>query len=509
MDSEKKLPDFSVTETDANSQALTPQMRSLEAGREGQDNVVRDLLRQRHTTIQKDNIDHALREASANGRGEIVKTLLEAGANVDAMPPVGFGGTALQEAIKNEHVEIVSILLEASAKVNPDPRDIAESDKASNHRSLGGTTGDGAKEFSLVTTMLQYAAKSGNAKIVELLINREADINLPGPPPLGAENGPNLPTWPLHLAAEEGYTAVVRLLLGRGAYIDAGAPGRTALRAAVERGHRDVVEVLLDASADPDFDINTRDTRGRTCLTWGISHPEVVHLLLQRGADVRSQDSDKLTALHVAAEEGYEDVVPILLGFEPDINARDIYGQTCLYRGFSHPNIVRLLLDGPRGADTELQAFDGTTPLHRAIKGSHKESVALLLQAGADTESEDYEYQKPLDILLKELKPSALSAELLELLLEHGCDIKGKTMDNWRKILQSTDATDVVVITESPAFRFGPLPPTDSDLESVVNGDEKNVDEKPRINISLVKAQLEPPHFIGSNYLKPPTTRRL
>jgi ankyrin repeat protein len=51
--------------------------------------------------------DNALREASRNGHEEVVKILIEAGANVHA-----WDDNALREASRNGHLEVVKLLKE-------------------------------------------------------------------------------------------------------------------------------------------------------------------------------------------------------------------------------------------------------------------------------------------------------------------------------------------------------------------------------------------------------------
>ncbi len=89
---------------------------------------------------------------------------------------------------------------------------------------------------------LMMAALKGHLSLVQLLIERKAEVNKPG--------------WtPLHYAAtnaEPGSAQVVRLLLEHHAYIDAESPNKTTpLMMAAHYGHPAVVKLLLEEGADP------------------------------------------------------------------------------------------------------------------------------------------------------------------------------------------------------------------------------------------------------------------
>jgi hypothetical protein len=91
-------------------------------------------------------------------------------------------------------------------------------------------------------------------------------------------------------AARKGDAAIVKKLLDEGVDVNTKFRyGATALSYASDRGHLDVVKLLVDRGAD----VNVKDTfYNATPLTWAVNpamgrkpqHPEVVRLLLQRGA---------------------------------------------------------------------------------------------------------------------------------------------------------------------------------------------------------------------------------
>jgi ankyrin repeat protein len=121
---------------------------------------------------------------------------------------------------------------------------------------------------TLAGLALQRAATAGDAALVQLLLH---DAQLPVD--AADENGRTA----LHVAAHQGTTAVVQLLLDAGAHVDvADCDGRALYRAA-RRGHTAVVHLLLDAHADvngrhyPTTPLHGAATRGYT---------QIVQLLL-------------------------------------------------------------------------------------------------------------------------------------------------------------------------------------------------------------------------------------
>jgi ankyrin repeat protein len=133
------------------------------------------------------------------------------------------------------------------------------------------------------TTLLMFAARSGNEQLIEFLLEKRANVlkqnkfgdNAVG---LAALNG-SLPVvrrlvaggadiaargWnALHYAAYNGHVDIVRFLVAKGAALDARAPNQqTALMLAARNGHQEVVKLLIDADADMDLE----DAQGNTAL---------------------------------------------------------------------------------------------------------------------------------------------------------------------------------------------------------------------------------------------------
>src|SRR5687768_5006398 len=108
-------------------------------------------------------------------------------------------------------------------------------------------------------------------------------------------------------AARKGDAAAVEALLDKGVEVDfKNSYGATALSYAADRGHVEVVKVLLEHGAD----VNVRDTFYKALpVIWAAlkGHAQVVRLLLDKGAE------GKEGALEIGASEGFLEVVKAVL----------------------------------------------------------------------------------------------------------------------------------------------------------------------------------------------------
>lgn len=97
--------------------------------------------------------------------------------------------------------------------------------------------------------------------------------------------------------------------------------------------------------------------------------------LYEEGADVTLFNEDGFNLLHVAAEQGSEECVRLLLSFDKiDVNAKDTtetpigdFGGTALHLAAAEgwPSIVYMMIDA--GADVNAINVMGWTPMHYLI----------------------------------------------------------------------------------------------------------------------------------------------
>ena len=113
---------------------------------------------------------------------------------------------------------------------------------------------------------------------------------------------------------------------------------------AVKRGDIVRVRELLDSGEDP----NTREHytyRTALMIASEYGHTEIIRLLLDRGADINSQN-DSYTALIKASMLGKGDMAEFLLVRGADPNIKNIKGDTALINAARYSNSILNLAEG-------------------------------------------------------------------------------------------------------------------------------------------------------------------
>ncbi|KAI1195848.1 ankyrin repeat-containing domain protein [Nemania serpens] len=195
-------------------------------------------------------------------------------------------------------------------------------------------------------------------------------------------------TMILHLLKLADATNALRLLQ------HAGGPERaknswTPLWWAAENGHENAVRLLLEKGASAEAKV---EASGMTALhlAAGNGHEDI-------GADLNAERGDD-TPLHRAAENGHEALVGLLLEKGASIEAEGHEHQTPLHRAVASGEeaTARLLLE--RGANIEAKDRSRYTPLHSAAASGHEATARLLIEAGAQLEQEAWYGRVPLKV---------------------------------------------------------------------------------------------------------------
>ncbi len=142
------------------------------------------------------------------------------------------------------------------------------------------------------------------------------------------------------------------------------------------------------------FDIDARDTRGRTALYLAAEQGDLqtVTQLIANGASVDARDNCRWTPFMRAAQNGHLDVVKILLNAGADINAIDKDGYDALIATvITHQTVMmNYLLAQGLHMNTQDKTM-GWTALIWAVKENKEDMVDSLLTRGADKSIVDKE----------------------------------------------------------------------------------------------------------------------
>ena len=283
--------------------------------------TLRALIKEHGTSVTDSWRQTPLMLAAAFGSLETMQILIDAGADVNAANAAGV--TALH--LSAGDLQRVVLLVGKGANVHA--------------RSQIGRT-----------PLLIAAYTNGASEVVKFLLSKGADFKV------ADASG----VTPLMAAAAVNDTAAAKLLVDRGADVNAEAKvphASTPLMAAAHNGNLEVTRLLLARKAA----VNLKS-----------GPPGMVrNLPLQFSA---------LTALHTASLSDNPEVVKALLDAGAQVNAVDIRGFTPLVWAVAtdRPNltIIKMLLD--KGSDTTLRSKDGETVLDWARKFNHPRVMAEL-----------------------------------------------------------------------------------------------------------------------------------
>ncbi|ETS87763.1 hypothetical protein PFICI_01591 [Pestalotiopsis fici W106-1] len=198
---------------------------------------------------------------------------------------------------------------------------------------------------------LRFAAKNGHDALAEFMVERITDID-------SLNDSLSVMKTRLFLAAENGETTLVNLLLAKGANIEGnghyeGWNHRCAspITGAARFGHTTVVQILIDNGADT----NSVGLNGVTPLLNATTggHEDIVSLLLNKGVNLLATGHiGKHTPLQIAAKTGQEAIVRLLLahgapadGRSDNTLSRSNEAPLMIAARYCRPSILRMLFE--------------------------------------------------------------------------------------------------------------------------------------------------------------------
>jgi ankyrin repeat protein len=382
----------------------------------------------------------ALGLATEQGEIDMIRLLLLSKVDIN-VPIAADGWTALLAAIENGHQSIVELLVTKGANVNVWSRGetpillAAKCEERGIYQYL----------YPLVNTAIRLCAdRDGEQLLSSTHKRRTREQNRSVEKFIGMATAGNL----------QG----VRLSIEAGVEINEFcAKGHNALMAAAYYGHEPVVQLLLEADANPDLLSDGYDGLGYgmsalmfVAGSFFASNRDIIaKLLIAGGANVDLQSEKGKTAIMFAATSGsgYRDCVEIAIAAGANLDLRDNRGYTVLMlmaAAENYPMFNRLLQAGAATDGLEsiqlIQAartghvdrlkallssiqvnldLDRGDAIGSAAAAGHTEIVQILIQAGANVNLSDRSGFTPL--------ASAAYAgysEIVKLLIDAGADIQ-------------------------------------------------------------------------------------
>lgn len=312
---------------------------------------VTQILRKGDDANRKAKLQEALSDASFMDRPEVVRSLVEMGADVNEE---GKGGMRpLETACLVGRADVVKVLLEKGADVN-----------ASDSGGL---------------TPLMVTAKMGRTEVVNRILPKL--LSEPAKDGKESESDPfSLPKSP------EPYVRIVKLLLDHKADVNArDVAGETVLMKCATSDRSEIVPLLVDRGAD----VNAKSRAGGYTALHVFSlvgRAADVRRLLDKGAAVDARFKDSYTPLIFASFFGRSDVARELLDKGADVNATNSLGQTPLIAAVTGSELMKQALTKltAKGEFDEMRwALDKVTPDGRV------ETAKLLLSRGAAPNRKD------------------------------------------------------------------------------------------------------------------------
>ncbi|XP_054898456.1 ankyrin repeat and SOCS box protein 3 [Poeciliopsis prolifica] len=298
------------------------------------------------------------------------------------------------------------------------------------------------------------AAQRGHLAVVKRLLKVRADI----------DQQTNDLSCPVFAAVDNGHTEVVKLLIRKGAQVKFMHTKSwwTCLHQAVYKGHSDIVRILVDVC-----NIEAHDDHRISPLFLAAQYgqKECLEILINAGANVNTQAADLATPLLIASQEGHEACVDLLLshGADPNLSCSKDWPQFPIHAAaeFGHISILKRLIEV---TDRTCDQGEGmVSPLYVAIHNDQTSSIQLLLKEGYSPDAQEcaniLDFPSPLSLALYH---ASTKRESIKLLLNAGATLNA---EEWTYALATvtTDLLELILdhrwIPRPEAFSKGFLVP--------------------------------------------------
>ncbi|XP_033635280.1 transient receptor potential cation channel subfamily A member 1 homolog isoform X2 [Asterias rubens] len=343
-------------------------------------------------------LNTAIHVAVDSGKQEIVQMCLEKGANVNTFDYQR--NTSLHVAAAAGHLNIVKLLLQRGARI-----DALNAERATALHRACAFNRQHVVEFLIKSgaklerrdkdnfTPLLIAASNGHSATIAELLKRGGNIRAVDKHEKSA----------VYWAAQENEVQALTVLLDHRKHkakkllMESDRYNNTPLHIAAEKGYIQIVKILLERGAS----LEAKNEEEQTALHLASKHGRVHtlnELVRQDITGINDEDENSNSPLHLAATEGHAKCVLALIAAGADIEARNHTLWTPLDCSAANGWVkcATALLEN----DSPVDPIDKskTTPLHLACRNGHVEMVKLLATWGADLSLKDADNRNCLDL---------------------------------------------------------------------------------------------------------------
>ncbi|XP_071178430.1 uncharacterized protein [Mytilus edulis] len=264
--------------------------------------------------------------------------------------------------------------------------------------------------------------KKGHYDIAEMLLQFNFDVNVRD----------KMGRTPLYLAAEEGHTNIVKLLVAHDCdpHIcrkDYWHKGETPIYIASSKGYLDIVKMLFKTKQDCYRCMQDDFFAGRTPLHEATNNNnlEIVKFFMNKTCDPNIINENNESPLWLASREGHFNMVKTLLDYKANPNLHTKKNGTPLSIASWHGwrNIVQILLE--HKADPNIVNCKKCSPLFYAAREGQAEIVKHLLTYGAKVNALTQYRKSPLFIAARQGQLA-----VVEILLANKSDVNICNDDN-------------------------------------------------------------------------------
>ena len=345
--------------------------------------------------------------AASEGQLEVVEYLVNAGCRID---PIDYNGwTPLICASAHGHDKVKHFLEQAREPkelklvIGNELEGIVFSIIRRNdiYRMREFLDCGGSVNFSCdQRSLLNWASEFGHIEIMKLLLERGAHVN--------ARDSTQQGRTPLHRAAASGHVEAIKLLIEKGGdvYSFDNTWSTPFIRALGNERHAAMKELAK-------YGVNIVDERGltplhRATINGGLKDAIVTLLKLGGKDSMTVVAGEQGTPLHQAVAEGSKDIVSLLLNEGCPLDLTDPRGVNPLHVAaeYGYTSIVKLLLQ--RGCPIDLRTSTGTTVLHYAAIQGHTDLIDFFSQQGLDVNIADNVRMTPMHSAIAARRPDSV-----------------------------------------------------------------------------------------------------